>query len=164
MFRATRAPWTLSGAHLVFVAPLAILALSTFAVSSARAQGGGFSMGLQPVPRTSGFPTDWQRTNTLTNTVIVRNLGDGAANGGTVSAVLQVDGAEATRREFPVTIPAKGLTTLVWPLSAPNGKSFTTVATANIANDANAGNNQAQATSAIQVMLMRQVQPYIQMK
>jgi hypothetical protein len=100
----------------------------------------------------------------LTITVIVRNLGDGAANGGTVSAVLQVDGAEATRREFPVTIPAKGLTTLVWPLSAPNGKSFTTVATANIANDANPGNNQAQATSAIQVMLMRQVQPYIQMK
>jgi hypothetical protein len=109
-------------------------------------------------------PNPPKATEPLTITIIVRNLGDGAANGGTVSAILQVDGAEATRREFPVTIPAKGLTTLVWPLSAPNGKSFTTVATANIANDANAGNNQAQATSAVQVMLMRQVQPYIQMK
>jgi uncharacterized repeat protein (TIGR01451 family) len=111
-----------------------------------------------PAPPKPGEP--------LTITVVVRNLGDAAANGGTVTAVLQADGAEAGRRQFPVTIPAKGMTTLVWPLSAPAGKSFTTVATASIANDSRADNNQAQATSMIQVILSKplQLQPYIQAK
>jgi hypothetical protein len=111
MFRATRAPWTLSGAHLVFVAPLAILALSTFAVSSARAQGGGFSMGLQPVPRTSGFPTDWQRTNTLTNMSVFNQVG------GAVTA------------DIEVTVIRDGLTvgtTGRIPTSYPDGNSIYT--------------------------------------
>jgi hypothetical protein len=115
-------------------------------------------------PDISFSPNPPKPKEPLTITVVVRNIGTGAANGGTVTAVLQVGGAEAARREFPVTIAANGLMTLTWPLTAPDGTSFTTIATANIANDSNPANNQAQASSAIQVMLMKPIQPYIQMK
>ena len=63
--------------------------------------------------------------------------------------ILQVDGSESARREFPVTVPAVGMTTLIWPVSVPNGRTLTTTATAAVGNDPRADNNQATASTSI---------------
>jgi len=91
----------------------------------------------------------------LTITIVVRNLGDAAANGGKVVGVFQVDGAESSRREFPVTVAPKGMMTLVWPVATPAGKLLTTVGTASIANDSRADNNEARASASIAVTLVK---------
>ena len=85
----------------------------------------------------------------------------GAANNATVRAILQADGAEVTRREFPVNLAASGMTSLSWPVTTPSGKVLTAVVTAIVANDARADNNQAQATTSVAIALQRQLSPMI---
>jgi hypothetical protein len=96
----------------------------------------------------------------LTMTIVVRNVGNADANGGIVLGVFQVDGAEAGRREFPVTVPAGGMTTLIWPVSTPSGRTLTTTATATVGNDSRADNNQATASIAI-ASVMRYERPQV---
>ena len=76
-------------------------------------------------------------------------------------AILQADGAEVTRREFPVNLAASGMTSLSWPVTTPSGKVLTAVVTAIVANDARADNNQAQATTSVAIALQRQLSPMI---
>ena len=91
----------------------------------------------------------------LNITIVVRNIGTGAANGGAVVGVFQVDGKEAARREFPVTIGPNGMTTLVWPVTTPSGSALTAVATARVANDSRADNNEARASTSVMTLLMK---------
>jgi hypothetical protein len=98
----------------------------------------------------------------VTVTIVVRNMGTGAANGGTVLGILQIDGAESARREFPVTIAAKGLTTLVWPITTPAGTTLTAVARATIADDARADNNEARASTPVAAPERERPQRFIQ--
>jgi hypothetical protein len=81
MSRATRAPWIPSVSNLV-LASWAVLALSTIPASAARAQGiiQYFVPSLAAEPRTSGFPADWQRTNTLVAMTVTTNFGGTTAD------------------------------------------------------------------------------------
>ncbi|HEU4764873.1 MAG TPA: CARDB domain-containing protein, partial [Candidatus Eisenbacteria bacterium] len=97
----------------------------------------------------------------LTISITVRNVGTGAANSATVRAILQADGTEVTRREFPVNLAASGMASLSWPVTTPSGKVLTAVVTAIVANDARADNNQAQATTSVAIALQRQLSPMI---
>ena len=63
--------------------------------------------------------------------------------------VLQVDGSESTRREFPVNIAPGGMTSLMWQVTTPSGTSLTAIATASAANDSQPGNNEARASTSI---------------
>lgn len=108
---------------------------------------------LQILPGDITFlPVSPKAGDPLTINITVRNIGNAVANGGTVRAILQVDGAESTRREFPVTIAASGMATLSWPVTTPSGKTLTAVGTAIIANDSRADNNQAQASTSVAVL------------
>jgi len=90
----------------------------------------------------------------LTITIMVRNLGIGAASG-TVTGVLQVDGAESTRRQFPISIAAGGMMSLVWPVTTPSGSTLNTIATASVANDTQPGNNEGRASASILRVLQK---------
>jgi hypothetical protein len=95
-------------------------------------------------------------------TIVVRNMGTGPANGGTVLGILQIDGAEAARREFPVTIAAKGVMTLMWPITTPTGATLTVAARATVANDARADNNEARASTSVAAKDAAKFQRFIQ--
>jgi len=90
----------------------------------------------------------------LTITIVVRNVGT-AAGSGTVTGVLQVDGSEAARRDFPVTIAPGGMMSFVWPVTTPSGSTLMAVATASVANDAQPGNNEARASTSILRVIQR---------
>src|SRR5258705_8366733 len=81
MLRAARAPWIPLRAHHVF-ALLAVLALSTLPASFARGQGliQYFIVSVAPEARTSGFPSDWQRTNSLVYMTVTSNFGNTTAD------------------------------------------------------------------------------------
>jgi hypothetical protein len=91
----------------------------------------------------------------LTINVVVHNVGNAAANGGSVHVVLQVDGSQSAANDFSVSIPAQGVTTLSWPVTTPSGKQLTALANASVANDGRADNNQAQATTSVGIVLIR---------
>jgi hypothetical protein len=84
----------------------------------------------------------------LTITIRVQNVGTATASG-TVTGVLQVDGAESARRDFPVSIGPGGMMSLVWPVTTPSGSTLMAVATASVANDAQPGNNEGRASTSI---------------
>jgi hypothetical protein len=81
MSRAARAPWISSRAHPV-LALLAVLTLSTLPASFARGQGliQYFIVSVAPEFPTSGFPADWQRTNTLVVMTVTSNFGNTTAD------------------------------------------------------------------------------------
>jgi subtilase family serine protease len=117
---------------------------------------------LQIIPSDITFlPGSPKAGDALTISILVRNVGTGAANGGTIQAILQVDGAEVTRRDFPATIAASGITSLTWPVTTPAGRTLTVIVTASIANDSRSDNNRAQNSAAIMQVLDRQISPYI---
>ncbi|HYR53105.1 MAG TPA: CARDB domain-containing protein [Candidatus Dormibacteraeota bacterium] len=91
----------------------------------------------------------------LTITIRVQNVGSAAASG-TVTGVLQVDGAESARREFPVSIAPGGMMSLMWPVTTPSGSTLMAVATASVANDAQPGNNEGRASTSILRMIEKQ--------
>jgi hypothetical protein len=116
---------------------------------------------LQIMPTDITFsPASPKAGDPLTMTIVVRNIGNADASGGTVLGVFQVDGSESARREFPVTVPAGGMTTLIWPVSTPSGKTLTTTATATVGNDSRADNNQATASIAV-ASVMRYERPQV---
>ena len=90
----------------------------------------------------------------LTITIMVRNIGTAAGNG-TVTGVLQVDGTEAARREFPVMIAPSGMTSLVWPVTTPSGSTLTAIATATATGDSRADNNEARASTSVLRLIMK---------
>jgi len=94
----------------------------------------------------------------VTITIRVQNVGTAAASG-TVTGVLQVDGAESARRDFPVSLAPGGMMSLMWPVTTPSGSTLTAVATASVANDAQPGNDEARAsTSILRVIEKQQLQ------
>jgi hypothetical protein len=117
---------------------------------------------LQVMPGDIAFlPLSPKAGDALTINMTVRNIGTGAANNATVRAILQVDGAESTRREFPVNLAASGMTMLSWPVTTPSGKVLTAVVQAIVTNDSRADNNQAQASTSVAIALQRQLSPMI---
>ena len=89
----------------------------------------------------------------MTVAIGVRNLGAVPARDGRVLAVLTAGGVEIARRQFPALVPAKGVVTLNWLLTAPSGSPLVVTATATAAGDANPSNNQARATVASRVLI-----------
>ncbi|HEX7077699.1 MAG TPA: CARDB domain-containing protein, partial [Candidatus Eisenbacteria bacterium] len=110
---------------------------------------------LQILPTDIHFsPLTPKAGDALTISMTVRNGGSGAANGGSVLGILQVDGAEVTRRQFPVSIPAGGSTTLTWSVTTPSGKQLAVTAHATMSGDSNSGNDEARATTSVGVVLL----------
>jgi len=91
----------------------------------------------------------------VTVSITVRNVGAAAASGGSVLAIFSADGAEVTRRQFPVELAAGAITTLSWPLTTPNAKQLSLSANATVSNDAQPANNQGTAAATVAVVLFR---------
>lgn len=79
--------------------------------------------------------------------ITVRNPGGLPARDGRVLAVLTAGGTEVTRREFDAAVPAAGVLTLEWPLTAPPQTPIVVDVTATTSGDADPKNNQARATT-----------------
>lgn len=94
----------------------------------------------------------------LTVTIVVRNLGNALATGGMVTGVLQADGAEVARRQFPAAVAANGSMSLIWPVTTPSGKVLTAIATSAVANDSRADNNEGRASASIATIIIFQPQ------
>ncbi len=92
----------------------------------------------------------------LTISVTVRNGGQAAASGGSVLLILQADGNESTRRQFPVAVAAGGAMTLSWIVTTPQGKLLSVDARATVSDDSNSSNDEARATTSTGVVLMLQ--------
>ena len=124
-------------------------------IATSEVRAGGLMMAKLDRPDLQILPSDItyapampKPNDPLTITIIVRNIGT-AAGSGTVTGVLQVDGSESTRREFPVNIAPGGMTSLMWQVTTPSGTSLTAIATASAANDSQPGNNEARASTSI---------------
>lgn len=78
--------------------------------------------------------------------ITVRNVGVAPANDGRVLAVLSAGGAEVARQQFAAAVPAKGLLTLDWPLTAPAASPLVVTVTATASGDTDPSNNQTRAT------------------
>lgn len=109
---------------------------------------GGDGPDLRVTPADVRFtPASPTANSAMSVTITVHNAGSATATDGRVLAVLSAAGVEVARKQFPAMVPAKGMTLIEWPLTAPaNGPLMVTV-TASAAGDADLSNNQTRATA-----------------